>query len=54
MKIGDKVRVMKIDSSLYGFVGEIFSQGNGTCWQIIFNKNIGIGVYFFESELKVL
>jgi hypothetical protein len=48
---GIKVRVKDFSSSFYGDVGVIWSRGNGTCWQVGFDK---IGIYFFESELEVV
>ena len=52
IKLGDRVKIIKISSAFYGCIGEVFKRGNGTCWEIILDNNIG--VYFFESEFQSL
>jgi len=52
MKIGDKVKIIKINSAFYGLIGELDRQGNGTCWQVLLDN--GIGIYFFEKELEII
>lgn len=49
IKIGDKVKVVKISSAFYGLTGTVFMRDFGTCWKVKFDNNIGC--YFFESEL---
>jgi hypothetical protein len=50
MKIGDKVRIINPSSHFYGVLGEIITKGNGNNWQVeVFS---GVGIYYFESELK--
>jgi hypothetical protein len=37
-KEGIKVKVINLKSSFYGEEGIIWSKGNGTCWQVGFDK----------------